>query len=902
MVSQTELIVEQRTQKIFEFFKQKWQWVSYVLLAFIVGIAVWIRTRNVPGLKDVTTGTWTLGPDLDPFLFLRWAKDIVENGSLFAVDMMRYVPLGYETRFDYPLLPYSMAWFHKIATFFGSVSVEQSAVFYPVFMFAITVISFFFMTRELFLHLVSSEKRATIGALISSFFVSTLPIFLPRTIAGIPEKESAAFFFMFASFYFFIRAWNSEKRYLAWALIAGAFAGMMALVWGGYAYIFLILGVSVLVNFLFGSANTRRFYTYSLFLLITFSVMLIFSDRYDLIYFVKGVDTGLAIFVFVAMSMNLIITKTKIREINFVQRVNKFLPAQITAVVVSILLAFLVSILLFGLDFFIEMFGGIYSSLIKPATSRLIQTVAENRQPYFAEWAGNFGPHFKELPLLFGIFVVGSIVLFASAIKHFPKKAKIAMLMSYCIFLFGVIFTRYSPSSAFTGENTLSVVTYLGAVILFLIVVGKEYYHSFKNNVLTEFKTIRFEVIFTLVFFVLTLVSARGIIRLVLMLAPTAAIIVGYFGANVLRNIKEALDNRHVDVKSVLSAVVIVFIIIAGYWAYSASAAVAQGYVPSSYTQQWQKAMGWVRENTPENAVFGHWWDYGYWIQSIGQRATMLDGGNSIGYWNYLMGRYALTEPNFDKTLEFLYSHNVTHFLIDLTDVGKYSAFSKIGSNASYDRESWIPTFTLDKSQTAERKNSTLTVYPGGSMLDEDVVYELDNHSIFLPKGKAAVAAILVTTGEDNSIQDVSAIFFYQGRQIPPLPLRYYWEKSSGLVDLKNGIDAGIVLYPRVTQNSQGGADIEQRGAILYMSPRTVHSSLARFYLYGEKNEFFKLVHSQDDELVAILRSQGAPIEEFVFFNEFRGPIKIWEVKYPKEMEVNQEFLKTEYPAEILLA
>src|SRR3990172_10160255 len=106
--------------------------------------------------------------------------------------------------------------------------------------------------------------------------------------------------------------------------------------------------------------------------------------------------------------------------------------------------------------------------------------------------------------------------------------------------------------------------------------------------------------------------------------------------------------------------------------------------------------MTWVRENTERNTVFGHWWDYGYWVQSIGERATVLDGGNAISYWNHMMGRYALTGTNETEALEFLYAHNTTHFLIDSTDIGKYPAFSSIGSDENYDRRSWISPFLKD--------------------------------------------------------------------------------------------------------------------------------------------------------------------------------------------------------------
>ena len=215
-------IIEERKEKLLDFLKNKYNWVVYIALAVIVFIAVRIRTLNLSKLRDVATGGWTLGPDLDPFLFLRWAKYIVAHGSLMVVDTMRFVPLGFHTNRELLLLPYSIAWFHKLAAIFGSTSVEQSAALYPVFMFALTVIAFFLFVRKIFASSMGN-KKASIIALISSFFLSVIPIFIPRTIAGIPEKESAAFLFLFLAFYFFLSAWKSEKTpsRIILALLAG---------------------------------------------------------------------------------------------------------------------------------------------------------------------------------------------------------------------------------------------------------------------------------------------------------------------------------------------------------------------------------------------------------------------------------------------------------------------------------------------------------------------------------------------------------------------------------------------------------------------------------------------------------------------------------------------------------
>src|SRR3989344_7632310 len=151
-VRSDEELIKERKEKVVKFLKTNYNWVAYIALAMIIWISVRIRTRNLPGLRDISTGTWTLGPDLDPFLFLRWMKYIVENGSLFAVDTMRYVPLGFQTKKELLLHPYMMAWFHKYiaSVFLGTESVTHSAVLYPVFFFAITVIAFFLFVRKIF--------------------------------------------------------------------------------------------------------------------------------------------------------------------------------------------------------------------------------------------------------------------------------------------------------------------------------------------------------------------------------------------------------------------------------------------------------------------------------------------------------------------------------------------------------------------------------------------------------------------------------------------------------------------------------------------------------------------------------------------------------------------------------
>jgi dolichyl-diphosphooligosaccharide---protein glycosyltransferase len=44
-------------------------------------------------------------------------------------------------------------------------------------------------------------------------------------------------------------------------------------------------------------------------------------------------------------------------------------------------------------------------------------------------------------------------------------------------------------------------------------------------------------------------------------------------------------------------------------------------------TNDWINALDWISKNTPKNAVIASWWDYGYWITTLGNRTTLADNG-----------------------------------------------------------------------------------------------------------------------------------------------------------------------------------------------------------------------------------------------------------------------------------
>jgi len=42
-------------------------------------------------------------------------------------------------------------------------------------------------------------------------------------------------------------------------------------------------------------------------------------------------------------------------------------------------------------------------------------------------------------------------------------------------------------------------------------------------------------------------------------------------------------------------------------------------------TNDWLDSLNWIKNNTPKDAVIASWWDYGYWISTMSERATLAD-------------------------------------------------------------------------------------------------------------------------------------------------------------------------------------------------------------------------------------------------------------------------------------
>ena len=79
-------------------------------------------------------------------------------------------------------------------------------------------------------------------------------------------------------------------------------------------------------------------------------------------------------------------------------------------------------------------------------------------------------------------------------------------------------------------------------------------------------------------------------------------------------------------------------------------------------TSDWNDALMWIKNNTPKDAVVGAWWDYGYWIQTKSERATLSD--NSTLYSDRIkeIAKIFLNSP--DQAWKSLDKMNTDYFVV----------------------------------------------------------------------------------------------------------------------------------------------------------------------------------------------------------------------------------------------
>jgi len=872
--------------------------IGLTLLIFLLILisSMSIRLAGLPNLVDQTTGKYVMA-DPDAFYEYRVAQTIVNQGDISGVDPMRNP--GLNITYTQEMLPKVLAFSYNILhSLKSSVTLDYVDVVYPIYAFAFSLIFFFLLCWHL--------SKSKVFALLSSLLLAYSPVYLQRTGAGISSHEALGMVFFFLTLLIYSVATERYKKNWKWSVGLGIATGISLALslfsWaGGSNFVLMIFSVFMLTYYLFGMSNeevgTKKKFIIFNFTWMAASVMVMpmFNYPFSSMFLRFLSNFGLlAPFSLVLMIVDLALEKYP-HKIKLGQSKYRILYSAVATVILGFL-----GLILMGRNP-VSMISGIISQLLRPfGQERVALTVAYFAQPYLMDLISNISKS------IFWIFFLGVIFVGFEFGKHISsKKDRIYFYLIWILSFSGILFSRFSSSSMFNGTSFISKAVYL----LAFVILGSYLFWLYINK--------RFHVdgrvIFLFAWMLIMLISTRSAVRVIFIVTTFVFVLVPFFFIKSYEYGKKSKDELLKYVFYFLSAISLILIlafvfgnpVTGASGTYQAIAYSASHSGPIT-NDQWQKAMSWVRESTPEDSVFVHWWDYGFLVQTLGERTTIVDGGNSNVYWDHMVGRYVLTESNPDATLSFMKSHNVSYLLIDPTDLGKYPAYSKIGSDDNWDRFSVIQPMVADSSQTRESNSSTIRIYQGGTGVDEDIIYDYNGTQLFLPGptydnvgnpnyNSVMIGAIVETSNANSqlSLKQPNAVFVYNNVQ-RSIPIRYAYFDGN-LVDFKTGINAAIMIVPSVSQGSSGNLQIDPLGAAVYLSNKTMNGLFVQLYLMGDplhKYPTIKLVNKQDDYIVNLLKQQGANIGSFIYFNGFRSPLEIWQVDYPSNIIAREEFTR----------
>ena len=862
--------LEKRKQEFLEKAKKfggKKNWIILAIFGAIAWFGYYIRTLNLPLLGG------RFIPDVDSYAFLRYLEYIVEHGKMMVSDPLRFYPFGYNPAPEFGFLSNLVAYYYQLMHFFNpAVKVIDAAIFYPPTIFVIGLIFFFFLVKRLF------DYRV---ALLSSITLAVMPSYLYRTMAGVFDKEPFGMAMIFASLAAYVYALKEEKikNYIAYAILSGITTGVLGVVWGGVQFFYLATGTMMAITALFGAATRKDLHI----------AVLWFGSSQLVIYLLRPQRTGIVniltafsimpivIGLFMLLMHYLIYDKNLF---NIKSKVDKYAPGLVVFVSSLIMMGIFASLVV-GPDAIFQNIKSIFETMLRPsAETRWAMTVAENHNPYISDWFGQFGK------MVVYTFLLGGVAMFYVFTKKLGKNG-LYLTGLFALALAAFTLTRYAPDSVFNGESFLSQLLYIGSGLVFVGLTYYLYYKHHKSNTIKEFISHwNRSLLLFLCFFLVTLAAGRSLIRLVFVLSPFAAISASYL---VFFIVDEARSRLKKDAYKIVIYLILTYLVWNTVYLYSQSSMGQARGTGLSYDAQWQRGMDWARANTPEDAVFAHWWDYGYWVQWGGKRATLSDGGNAYIAVNYFVGRHVLTGQTDAEALEFLKARNASHLLIISDEIGKYPAFSSIGSDVNYDRYSWVPTFMLDPARTQETRNETIYIYTGGTPLDEDFMY---NNKIY-PAGSAGVAGFSLpvrtveipngNTTTQGQVLGQPEVYLVNNGVVEKLPLEcVYADGREILYTEKPGFPACVRLIP--TYNN-GNIDNPIGGSI-YISPRVRRTLFYRYYIAGKESDYIKLAYSDENE--------GMP---FAIINgRLIGPMKIWKLNYDDSIQIRPEYLKEELP------
>ena len=249
----------------------------------------------------------------------------------------------------------------------------------------------------------------------------------------------------------------------------------------------------------------------------------------------------------------------------------------------------------------------------------------------------------RNIAIIFGIFIVIGFAVISSGIYKSPSFRYLNAINPF-------LSSQNSLVQSVAEHSTPTIVDYFKEFSILIIFSGLGAWIAFKNRsnpmmilaLIIGLSGIYISATFArlLVFASISIVILSGIgiydiIRSITSIKSNFQRQSSGLNQNSEKSIMSQLKTKkHYFVYIAFSAILIFMITIpmiydsSSNWISSADVPTSIANGGTSYritTNDWIDALNWMSKNTPKDSVVASWWDYGYWITSLGNRTSLAD-------------------------------------------------------------------------------------------------------------------------------------------------------------------------------------------------------------------------------------------------------------------------------------
>ena len=477
--------------------------------------------------------------------------------------------------------------------------------------------------------------------------------------------------------------------------------------------------------------------------------------------------------------------------------------------------------------------------------NRLMKSVSELADPHFSYWQRRYG----------ALFVLGSLGLIVAPFHKWKVKG-LPLALSLTLFTATTFFRE--PLNEWTGE-TLCNTLFFASLVLTSVSLGfialSQIRTPMETNAHKETPKNVMVTLAMLAWFLLWVGLSRGAKRhdffIGLPLAYGTAWLLYLSPTHLLQWLKDVnivypqvSETRAKAIFAVLVLIPILFWTPVGGHATRSIYYAARLKNPTPGEGSETRALHWMKDTLPSNSVIAANWGAGSRIHSLGGVKTITDPDHFRPHWIHLYFRHVFCAQSEREALEFLKTHNATHLMLSEHGIlSNAESYSFIGSDENSDRQFRI--YPLEKIETP----IGITAHRWGFPHDraEETFYLLD----------------IVNTENDHL--KVTVLLGNQSRFSKEISIPSH-------KDIQTSLDFGT--FGAILYFDQNDSDHFVRFHKAYNVPAPGWNSLAvKLFFRGEHSEAFVPVY---------------PVQ-----SEVPPEIKIWEIHYPPDIQINPKYLAT---------